>query len=466
MSVKFQSVSAGTGVGYQSFPYPTPEEYVQGAVQGVGTMLDFVSPQSAAAAVQQTAEIIPKPVKDSLVTLSIGLEKETGVGIDQLMSLSTNLSKLGSKNPMDVIAAVDGLITGTIGIAQDLLQGAGVNAGALAAGAGAALLGLDMIFTALSAPHWKKALQAACDREVREQVLDWCRTSRPGPKPTGTSSAPRPCDLFQVLVLTNTPLAILNTASMFVALCGDESGSGRVTDTMEVAGIGRLQTAYKESGGQIPQAIQRKMWTLIKGIMKAVVPTSALTGPEYWTDGGAALFPMLLELVTACGKQGYITIPGEGVESGESTLELLSKAIGRQVTRQMRCARQTIDGSTEAAGKLSTASCEHAVNLAKPVAELLRQYNTNLSYCYQNGFAQPPTCEMETPSEYIGGDPVVGASLVATRIPAAAKNIDKIIASRGKLSFKRGAAGPVVTTAAAAGAGWLLWKYLLKGVLL
>jgi hypothetical protein len=245
------------------------------------------------------------PVQVSVAGLVGAVESAAGSSIGSLAvggvapGLSANLHALGAA-----------LADGAIDLVVDTISQAAADVVGEALEVIPVLGGFaKMLFGLVSAGFQARGLvEEALERCVQQKLEAYCKAlpQRHSVKVTSGTS-PTPADLFRQCAYAyqfgddRLPVTV---ASMYVLLCGAEAegfgfGSKAVYDQW-------LRDRSWSSGGTMPHgplgnygidpALQRKMWSLIKGIM-AAVQNPALGVRPTATDQGRTLMPLLQEIV-------------------------------------------------------------------------------------------------------------------------------------------------------------------------
>lgn len=357
--------------------WPTDAEYVA----ELSRALDAIEPVLTVP-VEQGGVFSP-PLQSQASGLVATLEGASGLSVKQLVSLAHSAVALSqATSPPEIVAAVGDLMNGTLAVATDLMKAAGAATDALdaASWAGQAINSVFVLAQLVADSQARYAEYAAlCQRRIDEQKNVQCEAlaDAADPTPTGPVGQLRPADLFRPVgyaLQRGRPLP-LSVASMFVMLCGGETqGFGPLSRPAWQ----QLVADYRNSSGKtnvgIAAASQRRMWSLIKGILAAMRPPGASPGSG---DGGRALMPLLLDIV---GNEWFYGTAkpqaSHGIDRG--FCELLSRRIGGQYYDYIECPDLSAGEIGAGALPAGAASCAERVNLEPTFEQLVVSYRNAL----------------------------------------------------------------------------------------
>lgn len=323
----YESVPSG-------FAFASESQYAASLLQGVSSVAEDAWSTYA------DGGLFTPPIAAQVGTIVATWEETTGISIGQLAELAGNVVALANADvPSEVVQATSDLVYGLVDIGISVAQAAGVAVEALDAipllGDLIGLMTLFMVEVLKSSERYDAA-QAQCQQRASLERDQFCRDlmRRSIPRSTGyretTGVTLDPTDLFRPLayqwwrsgtaklvqqpgtfygqapkwqLVKPEPEYPANAASLYLALCGGEAQDFSVWNGET------YRAACKHLGVPIiPQATQRKMWTLIKALMAGArdprpQPGKSIPKP----DGGRAVMPILMDLVNNERHRGRIT---------------------------------------------------------------------------------------------------------------------------------------------------------------
>lgn len=220
-----------------------------------------------------------------------------------------------ASNPAAFASSVTDLMRGALNGSLDVVVSAGVqvagqvvNALATVPQVGHAAVMVSQligaVFTLLGAAAHDptETLRAMADNRCQDSLRHVCQHALNVGLPRSTVlDGPSPADLFRqswfnfqrgIGGLGALPL---NVSSIYVLLCGAETQGFGLTRNQNTTLANYARGRWPDVG--IPVATQRRMWSLIKGIMSAVEQWGIQADPQHPGDQGRALFPLLQDIV-------------------------------------------------------------------------------------------------------------------------------------------------------------------------
>jgi hypothetical protein len=326
-----------------------------------------------------------------ITALTATLEATTGVSIGQLVGMAGNIAALaGSTNTVQTVQAVTQLVNGVLDIAVSIAKAAGAAASVLqVVPVLGQLIGIMMdlmVFFLKEAQRYKQAV-VDCQTQAEDITRGMCqqRLTWAKPLPTEAQTA-QPSDVFRPVwtaMKEKKPLPI-SPASLYVMMCGGET-RGEITGALSRSEWRDLVERYKKKSGNkrigIPQSIQRKMWSLIKGIMSGV--NYPQIGAPVYGDNGRALMPILQDIafnLHRVGSRDRFQLPSRGDNFGidRGFMMLLSRQITTKHYFSHKCPYEASPGMAKGATPEGAASCHSFIDLADPWLHGIKLYENAL----------------------------------------------------------------------------------------
>jgi hypothetical protein len=315
--------------------WPDEVDYTKSLVQSVYDISDFANMP-----ISEGGALTP-PVMNQVNALRMVLEGVSNLPLGQLAGLISDIYALSqAASPEQVVAAASSLIASGLDLVITGLEAVGA-ALDLAADVlnmiplvGQALGAVLELVTGLLAAEASRAaameqLGQQCQDLADRQQLAFCQRlmNQASPEGTGEGSQITPADIFRPILYAQQKMDVklpLSIASMYVLLC-----AGAAYDDLASAGFSPMvildiSRLYKEQSGNpnigVPLSLQKKMWSLIKGIM-----ASSRCPEIYCPDlprgtGGHELMPILNDIVLTLYDSGHGRGPnhlkGYGIDDG------------------------------------------------------------------------------------------------------------------------------------------------------
>jgi len=361
--------------------FPREKDYAKGLIDAVSE-----NASSAMRSFDGGGEFNP-PFMDQVASLKATLEATTGISLSQLHGLARNVMNLvGATNPVAIGSAVSSLILGTLDIVVSGLKAAGV---ALEAIKIVPILGqiigmvAGVVVDILESQANYKIHAQNCQKRVEEDRKAFCSKAMSDSNPQKTDvDGVQPGDMFRPVMYAmqkSGPLP-LTPVSLYVALCGGETqGAFKLFDRNSWR---RALDAYHKKTGRrhigVPQQTQRRMWSLIKGIMSASQnPTIGIVFAP--GDNGKALMPLLQDITRNLWLVGNGLSPQRG-EYGvdQNFLQWLEGYIGAQYYKYIEC--PDLSEGEMAAGAMPAGgmSCTPFMQLWKPFVGAIKDFELGL----------------------------------------------------------------------------------------
>ncbi len=377
-------VIGGEYVPDKGVSWPKAPDNAAGIIQAVGSVADYAN-----TSFDQGGAVNP-PAMVQIAALQATLESTTGVSLSQLVSMAQSISALANAtNTVQTVAAVTQLVNGALDIVVSVAGAAGAAASATAVvpvlGQLIGVITDVMVFFLKEAERYRQAVvNCQTDAEVKARAMCQRLLTQARPLPT-EGQQPQPSDFFRPVfyaIKERKPLP-LTAASLYVMLCGGETQG-------EVVGLDRARwrqvvDEYKKKSGNnrigVPTAMQRKMWSLIKGIMSGV--NYPQLGAPVRGDNGRALMPILQDLsfnLYRVGAPGPYQLPsrGQGFGIDDGFMSVLSREVARQHYFSQTCPYEESPGLARGAQPEGAASCRQFVDLGPSFIQGLRGYQNAL----------------------------------------------------------------------------------------
>jgi len=375
------------------FQWPTNVDYAAGLIDGMAVVAgDVGAPFDAGG-------LFNPPIMDQIGGVTATLEAATNLKLSQLAGLTYDLNALfNATEPAAIASAVTNLVTGEAATQaiQTGLEVAGVASEALdmIPVLGSIISGVVSFAVSLMDDDWTH-IQATknCQEIAERQQLAACQRAmaQATPQPTAGTAGPQPSDLFRPVAyaMQGRPRYALpiSVASMFIVLCGGETQGafqGGVTrdDWRKIVAASKQSTGNSRIG--IPQAVQRRMWKLCKGIMAGV--NDPAPGKPVMGDNGLALMPMLQDICWNLLRVGTHEAPSRGNNFGidGDLLTRVSGVVTGKYKTSLTCSDAFLEAhnfdSPEGAGQVpkAYANCAMMINMAGSFSSALRYYQNGL----------------------------------------------------------------------------------------
>jgi hypothetical protein len=396
-------VQAGEELIPSGVRWPNETDYLIGLADGLGSVSDLVSIPVI------EGGLLSDPVRTQIAGLRATVEGASGMSLGGLAGAGSGvIALIGAERASDTLAAVGQILDGTLEIVSTAVQAAGVAANTLKM---IPLIGsfigglIDGAVEAFRQAELEARLgqvrDAICQVQVYRQAGSWCseQIAKVRPQPTGEGGRVTVSDLFRPLAYViqgKTARMPVSIASIYAAMCGpaarDELGDihygihnwdhpGGIRINTE-SGWNQCVSIYRSWSGDdhigIPLSIQRRRWSLIKGILGAV------RRPElgYVTDlplsiNGQEMFPALNDLVLSLWRSGS----DEGASGPKRSGYGVSADFFRYLSNWISDSYKPMDACyTSAGGVIEMPPCTgFGVNLGPARYSLLVQHELAIS---------------------------------------------------------------------------------------
>lgn len=273
------------------FKFPTEKDYTV----ALGAALNDLQSQITASPGSAEDLLIP-PLRVAAASLTATLESATNMPIAEIAGGMYGL--LTAKSASAAVAAVGDLLDGAMEVYGSVAAATGLAASVPLVGffVKIALMIAKAVAAGADMPAAIKAAKEECHKRACQQLQPSCQQKLQQIQ-QAMGIRETPADLFRPIAyamarkdpLPPTPM------SLYVALCGAETQGAFVKPT-----------AYVLKALSIPPSTQRKMWSLIKGILAAIDSPLISAKPTAPGDGGRALFPLLQGIVYKQWLEGRI----------------------------------------------------------------------------------------------------------------------------------------------------------------
>lgn len=311
---------------------PEVPDYMKGLAEGVQAQMPALSLDFASG-----GDLNP-PFIDQIVGLKAGMESASGLSLGQLVDLGYDIGNLvNAEAPSQVAMAIGNLVTDAVDIVVSVAEAANVAADVISV---VPILGTfiggvaNLIAGVFRTQEQAKIAAIKCQQRAELHMQQFCGelVRIADVSVTEGTAGPQPGDLFRPLVYAwqnGTPVPPC-PAAMYLGLCGGEA--------QEMSLFGRSSGNDTDPLLGIPRDTQRRMWSLIKGIMAASQdPRPGM--PLKASDNGRSLMPVLQDIVRNLYLAG--TNPafsrGKGYGFNNETLQRVADKIGRQYTYHIKC---------------------------------------------------------------------------------------------------------------------------------
>lgn len=377
----FGKVIGGENVPSSGIKWPKEADHAGGIIDAVGSVVDVADTSF------DQGGIVNPPIMAQIGALQATLESTTGMSLGQLVGLARNISALtNATDTVQITTAVNQLVQGSLQIAVSVMKAVGVATSAIQV---VPILGqlvgimMEVVAAAQAAQAQWRWAQDECQRRAEQQTLRLCQRRVSEARAVATEgSQPQPSDMFRpVFYAMQRKTALpLTSISIYVMLCGGETRG-------QIAGMSRtewraLVDAMPNKRIGIPQSMQRKMWSLIKGIMRG--SNYPQPGSPVMGDNGRALMPILQDMIWnlyRVGSSGPHQLPSRGSNYGidEAFLVEISKLITKKHGVYLEC-NDLHEKSGWASGSKPTGgeTCRSFVELSDPFIKGLRDYQNEL----------------------------------------------------------------------------------------
>lgn len=440
-----------------SFRFANTGEYTRLTAQGLNTLYKE--------GVGGLKEFMSPPAIISTTGLVNAMESAAGIGIDKLVTQA-----LPADVPSKIAHLVTDLLERAVGVAVDYISGEIVDAVGSALdvipflGQAVKILFGWFISAFTEEAKLKGELEESAEKKAISEARRLCSLWTQDARPVATSNlGVTPADMFrQVAYAAQSGTRLpMSTASIYVMLCGGETQGVGLTRTEYNQLLGRAQVHIGRGVG-LPKDIQRKMWTLIKGIMSAVQDPSLRSDLTQIGDQGRSLMPLLQDIVwnhhidVARGSSGWWN---------SKFIEYLSDALASKWTVRGHACGYVWGGAVDIC-RVVTKNCANYVELTDPFYKSIRSWQNIL----KDEYTDPVTGKWDLKKTLIRHNlinkvkPKIGL-LTLNREKAIQLSKQVELAISGKSTSKKIFETALIASAVAGGgySAWYGWnKYLRK----
>lgn len=352
----------------QDFKFPSPPEKMQGVIDGIDAVVPIKNINV------DVGGIVNPPVANLITGVQTTFESATNLKFNQLVRMADNIYSLTqAANPAQIFMAVNQLLTGTLDIAASLSKDV---ATAVESFQSIPFFGtimdtmLGFISDVLSSQARYSQHAAACQQRADQHLDRFCsELSRIStPRPTGPSGQ-TPADMFRPLAVRyqkGSRQYPANVSTIYLLLCGEET---------QGFGFPRGHRFPQGTKIQIPRDTQRRMWRLIRGLMKQAKNPSITASFAELSDGddGYSLMPILQDIVYNEWMAGRISRP---------MLNYLSDYGLYWTDYYVECPDLSKGEIGAGAMPAGAGSCRDRLNLASTFEQSIQKYKNQLRAYY------------------------------------------------------------------------------------